>query len=1198
MIAAAPTPIRAREAISSVELLGDGRQQRADAEDRQPDDQRPLAAEAVAEAAGDQQQAGEDEQVAVHDPLQLARAGVELLADRRQRDVEDRVVDARRSAGSVASTTSACQRRAYRLDAGDMRLLLGVHGISTSLTATAVERSATKNGSSASASALGRGLDRPPDRVAARGARGQRRRGAGAGSRGPGRRRTRCRTRAAAWRWWTRKRGMRRAFPAHPSPRHRGATLIRDPEFVGPGLCSPVGLDMATVAEQLVGRAAELGALERAVERLGARAGRRRSLLVGEPGIGKTRLLAELAARADARGCIVLAGQRLRARGGPAVLGLRRRARRVRRRASTRAGSRRSTTTCAPSSACVLPVAVGVRRRAPRRRARTSATAPTARCASCSSGSPRRSRSCCVLDDVHWADSASIELLGALLRRPPAAAVLLALGGAAAADAGAARAARSSARHRAGALTRHRARRARARRGRRSCSATRSSGALADVLYDESGGNPFYLEQLARSPRARRRRAAGRRRPGAGRRRGAARRSPRALTEELALLRGAARRLLEGAAVAGDPFEPELAAAAAAVDEPAAVEALDELLARGPRPARPTCRGASASATRSSAARSTTAAPGGWVLGAHERCADGAGRARRVRGGARAPRRARGAPGRRRRGRAAARGRRRAATLARAGERRALVRRGAARCSRTSAPPEERVGLLHGRAPARWPRSGSWRDSRADLLEALALLPGATAVATRVQLTVACAGVEHLLGRPRPGARAASPTRSSACPIPRAREAVALMIELAIDEPVPRATSTRCATWARAGARRRAAARRPAADRDRGGRGRRWRGACSGRDRRGRGSCAPRPPSSSTRCPTPSSPRGSDAAGYLATAELYLDRFAEAAAHAERGLEVARATGQHGRRRSIPTLGTARSMRGRLAEAGRGARRRRSRRRGSAASRRRSRWTLVNRSLVGARRRRRRDGARVRRGGRRADAAARRALHLGLGRRWRSPPRCSPAGEPAAGRRGALSAAGGEELAAIPGGLARAGSRAAHALPAGARPSATRRERAPRAPRRSPPSVGLPMAAGLGRARRGGGRARRAATPARRPSAALASAAAPSGAGARGRGRACRARSPGGRSRWPATASARWPSSSARRRRSTPAGAAPAATPPSASCASSAAASTGARARAAPTATALDSLTERELQVARLVVDRRTNPRDRRPSCS
>ena len=33
-----------------------------------------------------------------------------------------------------------------------------------------------------------------------------------------------------------------------------------------------------------------------------------------------------------------------------------------------------------------------------------------------------------VLDDVHWADPASVDLLGSLLRRPPDAAVLIALG--------------------------------------------------------------------------------------------------------------------------------------------------------------------------------------------------------------------------------------------------------------------------------------------------------------------------------------------------------------------------------------------------------------------------------------------------------------------------------------------------------------------------------------------------------------------------------------------------------------------------------------------------------------------------------------------------------------------------------------------------------------------------------------------------
>ena len=32
-----------------------------------------------------------------------------------------------------------------------------------------------------------------------------------------------------------------------------------------------------------------------------------------------------------------------------------------------------------------------------------------------------------ILDDLHWADPSSIDLIAALLRRPPAAAVLLAL---------------------------------------------------------------------------------------------------------------------------------------------------------------------------------------------------------------------------------------------------------------------------------------------------------------------------------------------------------------------------------------------------------------------------------------------------------------------------------------------------------------------------------------------------------------------------------------------------------------------------------------------------------------------------------------------------------------------------------------------------------------------------------------------------
>ena len=64
---------------------------------------------------------------------------------------------------------------------------------------------------------------------------------------------------------------------------------------------------MATVAEQLVGRAEEVGAVERAVE--GLKSAEPATLVfLGEPGIGKTRMLAELAERADALGQIVLSG--------------------------------------------------------------------------------------------------------------------------------------------------------------------------------------------------------------------------------------------------------------------------------------------------------------------------------------------------------------------------------------------------------------------------------------------------------------------------------------------------------------------------------------------------------------------------------------------------------------------------------------------------------------------------------------------------------------------------------------------------------------------------------------------------------------------------------------------------------------------------------------------------------------------------
>ena len=88
---------------------------------------------------------------------------------------------------------------------------------------------------------------------------------------------------------------------------HRDETLIPHP-YPGQNLgYAGAGLVMAQPADQLVGRAAELGVIDSALaelerKRFGALE------LVGEPGIGKTRLLAELSARADGEGHLVLSG--------------------------------------------------------------------------------------------------------------------------------------------------------------------------------------------------------------------------------------------------------------------------------------------------------------------------------------------------------------------------------------------------------------------------------------------------------------------------------------------------------------------------------------------------------------------------------------------------------------------------------------------------------------------------------------------------------------------------------------------------------------------------------------------------------------------------------------------------------------------------------------------------------------------------
>jgi DNA-binding CsgD family transcriptional regulator len=525
-----------------------------------------------------------------------------------------------------------------------------------------------------------------------------------------------------------------------------------------------MGLSIAPI----VGRVQELELLDGALSDLS------RGLwtaveLVGEPGIGKTRLLDELTRRADRRGALVLSGSASElerdlpfwvfvsalddyVRGlDPRVLDV--------LEAEDRA-----------ELAHVLPALLGlvpstVEPVAPQRyrthravRAlleRVAATRPLV----------------LILDDLHWADPASVELLGALLLRPPQAAVLVALARRPdrpqerlTAELDRAHGAKILARVGLGALTRSEA---------DELLGSSISGAVASALYGESGGNPFYLEQLARAP--------GRvlADPGA-----APRLSPNldvppavaaTLAEELALLPETSHLVLRGAAVVGDPFEPELAAAAAGVSETIALAAVDELtrftlVRRTDVPRRfrfrhPLVRRAV-----------YDAAPAGWRLSAHERSA-----AALASRGASAAERAHHVERAARKGDQGA-----VSTLREAGE--ATAHRapesaarwfsGALRLLRDDAPVEDRVELLLARAQA-LAGCGHFTEGYAALLESIDLVP-AEALALRVRLTTACAGMEHLLGHHAMAhnrlAAALDSLQDTASP-----EAAALMMELAVD---------------------------------------------------------------------------------------------------------------------------------------------------------------------------------------------------------------------------------------------------------------------------------------------------------------------------------------------------------------------------------------------------------------------------------
>ncbi len=632
---------------------------------------------------------------------------------------------------------------------------------------------------------------------------------------------------------------------------------------------------MALLAEHLVGRADELASLEQVLGELD----RDRSgaiELVGEPGIGKTRLLTEFAARAEERGQIVLAG------------------------------SAAELEQDLPFSVFIDALDEYIHGLEPARLAaldddvRTElghvfpslSTLATGRTAALQHERHRSHRAIrklleqlatkkplvLVLDDFHWADSASTELLGALLRRPPAEAVLIAL----------AVRPRQVPERLSGAL--ERAQRAgtltRIELGPLSRDETRDflgeavEAAEAAAFYEQSGGNPFYLEQLARSLERTSADATAAAEMSAAI--GVPSTVAAALTEELALLSDEARHVLEGAAVAGDPFEPELAAAAAAMPEAAAIDAVDELLQLDlvrptdvPRRFRfrhPLVRRAIYEATR-----------GGWRLGAHERCAEALA-ARGATAAARAHHVERSA----REGDLAA-----VAVLREAGETAARLAPASAarwfaaalRLLPQNAPAQERVELLLSQAEA-LTATAHFAESHSALGEAIAIAPEDSVL--RAKLTRTCAGVEHLLGK-QDQAHARLAHALQALPESASAEAVALMIELALNG-FYRTEYQSMLEWAQpaVNAARQtgdppltaaAAAMLALAD------------AMTGAGERFEADLS----EAATLVDSLSDDELAqrlDAATWLAGAELYLDRYAEADGHASRALMLCRATGQ------------------------------------------------------------------------------------------------------------------------------------------------------------------------------------------------------------------------------------------------------------------------------------------------------------------
>jgi hypothetical protein len=107
----------------------DAAQQGGEGEPRRADHEDPPPAEAVAQRAAEQDQAGQGEQVAVGDPLELGERRVEVLADGLQGDVDDRAVEEGHARAESGRGDDCSSGRRTESDVGDLGIPIHVQEI-------------------------------------------------------------------------------------------------------------------------------------------------------------------------------------------------------------------------------------------------------------------------------------------------------------------------------------------------------------------------------------------------------------------------------------------------------------------------------------------------------------------------------------------------------------------------------------------------------------------------------------------------------------------------------------------------------------------------------------------------------------------------------------------------------------------------------------------------------------------------------------------------------------------------------------------------------------------------------------------------------------------------------------------------------------------------------------------------------------